>query len=126
MQAFEVQLNGRKLCLAGVGNYGVLSAIVSWVSGKRGSDCFLQVGGLISPTQEYVDWVRHHPVKEGDKIQVSVLVADSVDEPARRKLDDPGQDLEARKAHVRKLAKQLGWTIQQDSKKRSAKKKRRK
>ena len=35
MIAFEVYLNGKKLCLAGVGNDGVLAAITDYVTGIR-------------------------------------------------------------------------------------------
>lgn len=34
MRAFEVWLNGKKLCLAGIGDDGVLSVIANWVVGK--------------------------------------------------------------------------------------------
>jgi hypothetical protein len=51
MRAFEVSLNGKKLCLAGIGDDGVLTAIVDWVTGRDRADLFLEVGGLVSPTR---------------------------------------------------------------------------
>jgi hypothetical protein len=49
MKAFEVFINGHRLCLAGVGDNGVLSAIVNWVGGPaRDEHIFLSLGGLDS------------------------------------------------------------------------------
>jgi hypothetical protein len=46
MRAFQVGLNGKRLCLAGIGigNDGVLSCIVNWVARAGKGDLFLQVG----------------------------------------------------------------------------------
>lgn len=73
MRAFEVHLNGKKLCLAGIGDDGVLDASANWVGSKRGSDLFLQVGGLISSTKEHVSWVRQRRLHVGDKITVRIV-----------------------------------------------------
>jgi hypothetical protein len=56
MRAFNVSLNGEKPCLAGVGERGVLSAIITWVAGDRGEDLLLEVGGLAN--EEHIDWVN--------------------------------------------------------------------
>src|SRR5438477_171203 len=68
MRAFEVSLNGKKLCVAGIGEDGVLSTCLNWVTRGGVGDLFLQVGGLISPTEESVTWVRQKPLKVGDCI----------------------------------------------------------
>jgi hypothetical protein len=54
MRAFDVHLNGRKVCRAGVGHDGVLTAIVTWTRSTatnrpraRREDLDLHVGGLI-------------------------------------------------------------------------------
>jgi len=85
MLAFEVSLNGDKLCLAGIGNHGVLSSIVSWVArpGETG-DLFLSVGGLFSPTEQHVDWVRTRYLSAGDEIRVRIVEADCVDKPSEK------------------------------------------
>jgi protein involved in polysaccharide export with SLBB domain len=62
-----------------------------------------------------VDWVSQKPLKVGDKVQIRVVEADAVDEPATRNSDNRETDLEARKSHVRNLASQLGWKIQENS-----------
>jgi hypothetical protein len=61
MRSFDVSLNRKNLCLAGVGERGVLSAIISWVAGDRGEDLFIQVGGLAN--EEHIDWVKQSPCK---------------------------------------------------------------
>jgi len=53
MRALEIAIDGKKLCLVGIGHEGVLTAIVNSVVGDRGEDLFLQVGGLISETDEH-------------------------------------------------------------------------
>ena len=77
MVYFEVLRNGQKLCTAGVGECGVMTAIVTWVGhhpdklvqwAAEGAvdndpmDLFLNVGGLggeEQATQEYLKWVEH-------------------------------------------------------------------
>jgi hypothetical protein len=116
MRAFEVHLNGKKLCSAGVGSDGVLTAIVTCVQGKKASDVFLTVGGLVSRTEEHVSWVRQRPLRVGDKIQVKIVKAASVDPPTARYQMDRQAQVRYQKSYVRKLAKQLGWTIQPKTK----------
>jgi hypothetical protein len=113
MRAFEVSLNGETLCVAGIGTDGVLSGIVSWVAGKNGNECFLHVGGLISQTQEHVDWISHRPLEIDDKMELVIRDKDSVDEPGRRSPEDQERNLEGKKNYVRRLAKELGWKIQE-------------
>jgi len=81
MRAFKVSLNGKKLCVAGVGKRGVLSAIVSWVAGDRGEDLFLQVGGLAN--EEHIDWVKQKGLQVGDEIRIEVVESGSADDPVR-------------------------------------------
>ena len=113
MQAFDVQLNGKNLCVAGLRENGVVSLIVTWLSGERGTDCFLQVGGLISRTQQHIHWVSKEPLKPDDSIQVRVLEADTADEPKARKGEDEAKALAAKKEYVRKLVKELGWKLEE-------------
>ena len=122
MRAFEVHLNGKKLCLAGIGDDGVLTAIANGVRGRRGSDLSLDVGGLISPTEQYVSWVRRRRLHVDDKITVRVVEKKAVDLPAIKYRFDPRKELNNQKIYVRKMAKKLGWTIQARSKSSNNKK----
>lgn len=112
MRAFEISLNGKKLCVAGIGDSGVLSAIVNWVARENTGDLFLDVGGLITPPDEHVSWIRQKRLQVGNRVQIKVIEAISVDRPKGRKRPDSGQLLRARKLYVRRMAKELGWKIQ--------------
>jgi hypothetical protein len=47
----------------------------------------------------------------GDEVRIRVIDAARVDPPSTEYRDDPANDLERRKACVRKLAAELGWRI---------------
>src|SRR5262249_3705547 len=83
MRAFYVFLNVKKLCLAGIGERGVLSAIASWVAGDRGQDLFLHVGGLAN--EHHLDWVKRKRLQVGDDIRVKIVEAGSADKPVRKR-----------------------------------------
>jgi len=120
MRAFEVSLNGKKLCLAGIGNDGVLSAIVNWVTGDQVSDLSLEVGGLVSPIQEHVAWVRRKPLRVGDVIGVKIVETRSTDRPVKKHRIDPAEELRSQKHYVRMMAKKLGWKIQPQPKRKAS------
>jgi hypothetical protein len=112
MRAFDVYLNQKKLCRAGVGDDGVLSAIVNWVTGRDRGDLFPEVGGLISPQKQHVHWVRQKPLRVGDRIQVRIIETTLVDKPVKQPRTDPAVLLRAKKQYLRMMAKELGWKIQ--------------
>jgi hypothetical protein len=117
MIAFEIYLNDHKMCRAGIGDSGVLSAIVTWAAttmstGTRNESLFLNVGGLINPEHKHVSWINEKFLAVGDTVQISIVEADSVDEHQRR---DPAEDARLRQAkehQVRRSAKELGWKIE--------------
>lgn len=115
MLAFEVYLNGEKLCLAGVEGHGVLSAIATSVVGNGGADLFLQVGGLDSATRDHFDWVSQRPLGVGDEVRLTIVEAASVDDPADRRKADSPTDIRSQQAYVRAWAKKFGWAIQEGS-----------
>ena len=94
MIAFEVHLNGRKLCTAGVGDHGVLTTNLAWVCRKGEhtrtrkphsveEEMTLDVGGLITPTEEHVRW-QERTVRVGDEVRIKVIEVAAVDRPQRR------------------------------------------
>lgn len=97
MICFEVELNGKRLCRAGVGESGVLSSIVSWVGGSprapdrrgrtRAGIVRLSVGGLLGSdpdeAQVHPQWVERL-IRPGDTVSISVVQAAAAD-PYRRK-----------------------------------------
>lgn len=113
MRAFEVFTNGKRLCLAGIGDDGVLTAIVSFAAKKDReiNDLRLNVGGLISPLHESVTWTNEH-LNVGDEITVRIVEANTPDSPNDRAQSNPADDLEKRKEYVRAMAKEWGWKIE--------------
>lgn len=101
MRAFSISLNHEKLCLAGVGEHGVLSAIVNWVAGDHGSDLFIHVGGLAN--EEHIDWVKQKSLQVGDEIHVKIVEARSVDKPVGKRRIRPAETLKAKRQYV------AGW-----------------
>ncbi|MEI6785358.1 MAG: hypothetical protein WCQ21_31045 [Verrucomicrobiota bacterium] len=90
MIAFEVYVNGEKVCTAGVGESGVLSSILTW----RGTQPYkdgnvpaaasleLDVGGLTSPEGKDVRWAQRS-IRVDDEIQIRVVEASAVDSPLK-------------------------------------------
>src|SRR5690348_15190215 len=79
-----LSINDKKLCLAGVGDHGVLSTIVSSITRERRADLFLEVGGLVSPVREHVAWVNQKPLRVGDEIRVKIVETSSTDRPIKK------------------------------------------
>ncbi len=118
MRAFKVELNGKRLCVAGVGDDGVLNTMVDYVVDQRGSRLHLRVGGLLSPTEEHLTW-RHLGLKLGDKVAVTIIESDSVDKPRKRyRLDSKAAEVNE-KAYVQAKAHAFGWQIRMPREKKS-------
>lgn len=116
MRAFKVSLNGKKLCTSGVHDNGILTVIVTAVSGSRSKHVGFHVGGLENSNGEHVLWTRKR-LRTGDKIQVMVVESDSIDKPKRGPRPNPVERLKSEKRYVREMAKRFGWKIQVGSSK---------
>ncbi|HYG22615.1 MAG TPA: hypothetical protein VEH04_07535 [Verrucomicrobiae bacterium] len=118
MIAFELYLNGKKVCTAGVGDLGVLSSCLVWRGAqpyqKGGSPVSeyikVDVGGLAG-SGEHLWWVERN-LKRGEVVAIKVVETDRVDKPRKRQRPDPKGDLRRQKQYVRRMAKQFGWKIQ--------------
>ena len=70
MLALEVHINGKRRCLAGIADDGVVSAILSWVGrgrperGLPREDVSIRVGGLDSERREHMDWLQQELAAE--------------------------------------------------------------
>ena len=114
MKAFQVHLNGKKLCVAGFSEHDVvLTAIVDYVSGDGRDELALSVGGLITPKGEYVRWVGRRRLRSGDEVNVKIIDAQSADSPRERhtRANMPTPNLRQQKQYVRQMAKKFGWTV---------------
>ena len=101
MKVFDVTLNDRRLCRAGVGADGVLTTMVTWVKltgqaakearrlGHPLDETRMHVGGLRKNT--HFAWVDRH-LRAGDRLTIGVIQARTSDPPARQKRNDPAQD----------------------------------
>jgi hypothetical protein len=99
MIAFEVSVNGKRVCTAGADDLGVLSAIIS-ACGKLGKrtisarpdetsgDVHYSVGGLTSRRDSrkdvHVRWKSVAPLQIGDVVKVGVVETHKVDRPKIR------------------------------------------
>ena len=100
MIAFEVRLNGKRMCIAGAEDLGVLCAHVSAV-GRLGvksvrarpdedtvPDVFYSVGGLTgrpNPKKNlHFRWKSISPLVVGDVVEIKVLEAKKADRPKSR------------------------------------------
>jgi hypothetical protein len=109
MRAFKVEVNSKRICVAGVGTNGVLSATTNCVaSPARRGDLFLEVGGLFPETDEHALWA-HLKLKVGDRIVLKVIETDSVDKPRERYRFDSKANARNQKAYVLAMVKQFGW-----------------
>lgn len=93
---FEVLLNGKRLCIAGVPEFGVLSTIVCRVKrnpaqelpekhANVSEDFFneyveLSVGGLNSTERKSLHWIREF-ISAGDEVTIRVLEPGEYDPP---------------------------------------------
>ena len=111
MTVFDVFVNGRKLCRAGVGDDGVLAANLTWVrlagparqDAKRrrrpSAETRLHVGGLASGTHR--KWAGRM-LKVGDQVTIRVVSASAFDPPVQEKPQDPSfREREERKYYLR-------------------------
>jgi hypothetical protein len=89
MRAFEVSVNGEKLCLAGIGDDGVLTTIVHCAARQRDAGLFLEVGGLIGQTKEHLNWINQKPLSVGDNVQIKIIETGAVDNPIKKYRLDP-------------------------------------
>jgi hypothetical protein len=135
MIAFEVQLNGRKICTAGVEEFGDLTAGLAWRRGPHVSPATgfqhdyelleLIVAGVsvrhknkkaprLKSGFAYthsLEWVRRK-IRLGDEVTIRVIDISSADKPRKREqVPTPNDTLQAHKRYLRGAAKALGWKI---------------
>ena len=115
MIAFKISINGKKLCVAGVRDFGVLSAIVTWVRRppeqtrrRRGieEELTAQIAGLDSHVHEHVRWLSRR-LRVGDRLAIEIVDAARVDRPTERYRDDPKRIERAKRRYVERLKKEL-------------------
>ena len=117
MRAYEIHLNGNRLCVSGVGKHGVLLASIQYVKGGRLNKLGIEVSGLITPTKEYVTWAKRR-LKVGDEVRIRIIETEATDRP-ETKIDlpketiqeDPAEEIRNQKRYVREMARKFGWKL---------------
>jgi hypothetical protein len=109
MRAFEVRLNGKRVCVAGIGDDAVLNVIANHLTPS--GDTHFNVGGLDCVRNEHVQWAFMNKLTTGDELSIRVVESDKIDPPRARKACAPAEELKQTKAYVRKMAKQFGWKV---------------
>lgn len=122
MLAFEIHVNGKRICTAGIGEPGVLAANLTWVgselrngvrnkTSKMDEYASIRVGGLFSSTEEHVKWVRRN-LRRGDEVVIRIIETVRADRPREREKDTAAKIRSSQKRQVRSLAKKFGWKIE--------------
>lgn len=85
VRAFEVHLNGKKVCLAGI-HHGIVAITTNWVARPKRADEIggFAVGGLIEPMKQHVRWANRK-LRVGDELRIRVVERDAVDRPRKLK-----------------------------------------
>ena len=123
MIAFEVIVNGSKLCDAGVEGLGVLTAILSCALRVPQPEAdsnqlyppdelLLEVGGLKSARDDqpsrHMSWLSK-PLQVGDAIVINIKSLEAVDPPERLVPEDPPEVVrEAKRRYFEELKKEFG------------------
>jgi hypothetical protein len=90
MIAFEIFINRKRICAAGIGEEGVLSTIISWAGSarrrrqrrSRPERADLHIGGLAN--DQHSDWIDgFQMLKVGDTVRVRVIETIEPDPPIR-------------------------------------------
>ncbi len=86
MIAFDVYLNGGKVCTAGSDDLTELSAAVHLFPRRHRRDNLgptLAVSGVASTPEEFLEWA-HRQLRVGDKVEIEVVESITADEAHRR------------------------------------------
>ena len=113
MIGFEVEINGQRTCLASVDEFGVLTAIVSWVrthamvkeEGEQVKKLDLHVGGLkelSDGSAAHITWLNKD-LSLGDEIRMRIVNTDHFDEPAKIEPIDQQADLKRKRVYYEQL-----------------------
>src|SRR5215470_10108550 len=96
MTCFEVIINGKRLCIAGIGNDGVLASAVTFVKRNKSAEettetqqnndfekLDLRVGGMANReggAREQLEWLNQC-LAVGDEITIRIIETSECDEP---------------------------------------------
>jgi hypothetical protein len=109
MRAFEIHLNGKKLCVAGL-KEGMLLFSLSCTENKHGrGEVGLGMTGMLL-TNATIRWQQRN-LSINDEVRIRVVETPKVDK-FKLLQKAPRDPAKYEKAYVRRMAKKFGWTIQ--------------
>jgi hypothetical protein len=118
MICFDIELNGKHLCRAGVGDSGSIYSSVVWVGGsphspKRGGRTKAGVlelgvtGGLGSlERQIHRQWVERR-LRPGDTVSIKIVSAKSADRPRREQVITTASTRDLERRHYLELKRKF-------------------
>jgi hypothetical protein len=123
MIAFEISIDGRQTCTAGLPDLAVVSVMANWVRrpsrdptsgepipGRFEEELTLDVGGLTHDADGapvHVSWLRQ-ALKVGQQIAFSVVETEDVDPPPTRHRDDPTRSAQREREYYERLKRKYG------------------
>ncbi len=83
MTALEIQVNGKRICVAGKEGLNILSAAVTWIKSREAWD--FRVRGITDQAgyEEHLSWLDQQ-LSTGDSVTITVVETQGSDEPKRR------------------------------------------
>jgi hypothetical protein len=117
MLAFEVSVNGKRVCTAGMGDYGVLTSILTWVrrrpaeslNGARiEEELTFEVSALESRKPnpgEHLKWLSE-ALHVGDSVSIRIVEVDTADPPVERSRQDVDAIERSRRAYYERLKRE--------------------
>ncbi len=117
MRAFEIHLNGKKLCVAGL-EHGMLLFSMSCTENTHGRG---EIGLGMTGARLHNETVRWQQLglEMGARVQIKIVEAKTADTPEVLQ-KAPRDSRKYEKAYVRRMAKEFGWVIQTGYKKPKA------
>src|SRR5215204_393970 len=112
MSAFEVYVNGRRVCTAVLQRDGVLTTFVTFfrgvgAKGRRVEDATLSVGRLASGSQTHADWLPRN-LKVGDEVRVVFSAKKLGDAPKSMRRESKAKREQREREYVEKRAREFG------------------
>lgn len=109
MRAFQIYLNGKKLCVAGVELGDLLFSIACGENKQGRGGVGLGMTGCLL-TQETIRW-QQLSLQMNDRVLIKIVETKAADKfEVLQKA--PRDSRKYEKAYVRRMAKEFGWTIQ--------------
>lgn len=117
MRAFEVYLNKKRLCVAGIGESGALLGVIQYIVNQSRNEVRFEVSGFTLSTQEHVTWDRR-VLEVEDEVRIKIIEATAADRPATKISrpvecirEDPKEEIRNQKRYVRQMARKFGWKV---------------